>query len=122
MSHRNIIFSLIFTVVCLPAVAGDVDVVNVQIHKSGNRHYDFDVTLKHNDTGWDHYADKWDIVGPDGKVIATRVLFHPHEDEQPFTRSLENVAIPAGITEVTIRGAAKPHGYGGKTQKVKIPN
>lgn len=104
------------------ASAGDVDVVNVQIHKSGNRHYDFDVTLKHNDTGWDHYADKWDILGPDGKVIATRVLYHPHEDEQPFTRSLDNVAIPAGVKSVTIRGGAKPHGYGGKTMTVKLPD
>lgn len=115
------ILSLVLFVFTSRAFAGDVDVANVHISKSGNNHYDFDVTLKHADSGWDHYADKWDVQGPDGKIYGTRVLFHPHVDEQPFTRSLEDVAIPADVKEVTVRAHAKPHGYGGKTQTVKLP-
>ncbi len=104
-----------------PVFAGDVDVEDVHVSKSGDNHYDFDVTLRHADSGWDHYADKWDVQGPDGKIYATRVLYHPHVSEQPFTRSLEDVAIPAEVKEVSVRAHAKPHGYGGKTKTVKLP-
>ena len=38
-------------------------------------------------TGWEHYANKWDVVGPDDTILGTRVLLHPHVNEQPFTRS-----------------------------------
>ena len=45
-----------------------------------------DVTVRTNDdAGWDHYADKWIVEGPDGAVYGERVLAHPHENEQPFT-------------------------------------
>lgn len=47
----------------------------------------FDVTLSHDDTGWDHYADGWRVELADGTVLGTRVLAHPHVNEQPFTRS-----------------------------------
>ena len=34
------------------------------------------MTVRHADTGWDHYADKWDVVAPDGAVLAeTRGTF-----------------------------------------------
>ena len=75
--------------------------------------YSFSVTVQHADTGWDHYADAWDVVGPDGKIIATRTLYHPHVNEQPFTRSLGNVTIPDGVTQVTLRAHDSVHGYGG---------
>lgn len=107
----------------MPAYAGDVDVIDVAVMQNDDveGHYDFDVTLKHDDTGWQHYADKWEILDPSGKILATRVLWHPHIGEQPFLRTLVNVTIPAGIKQVTIRGHAKPHGYGGKTKTVTLP-
>ena len=43
------------------------------------------VTVQHADTGWDHYADAWEVLAPDGTVLGTRTLLHPHTDEQPFT-------------------------------------
>ena len=95
------------------AFAGEVDVVDARAVKAADGSYRFDVTLRHADEGWEHYADAWDVVGPDGTVLATRVLYHPHVDEQPFTRSLSGVQVPAGVTHVTIRGHDKVHGYGG---------
>ena len=103
------------------ALAGEVDVVGVKVRKGAPGVYSFDVTLKHADTGWKHYADKWDVVGPDGKVLGTRVLFHPHEHEQPFTRSLGGVKIPADVKTVMIRGHDLVHGYGGIEMKVTLP-
>jgi hypothetical protein len=46
---------------------------------------------------------------------------HPHENEQPFTRSLTGVAIPDGVTEVTIRAHDSVDGYGGKEFTVALP-
>jgi hypothetical protein len=95
-----------------PVRAGEADVVDVAVRASGGA-YNFDVTVRHADTGWEHYADKWDVVAMDGTVLATRTLLHPHVGEQPFTRSLGNVRVPAGATEVRIRAHDKVHGYGG---------
>ena len=104
--------------------ADDVDVIDVKITASSSNskgQYRFSVTLKHPDTGWDHYADKWQVVGPDGTVYGTRVLAHPHVDEQPFTRSLDRVEIPEGVKQVTIRGGDNLGSTGGKTMTVDVP-
>ena len=104
-----------------PVWAGEADVVDVQASKTSSATYSFDVTVQHADTGWDHYADKWEVLGPDGKVLGTRVLMHPHVNEQPFTRSLSGVQIPPGVKTVTVRAHDKVHGWGGKTMSVDLP-
>ena len=102
-----------------PALAGEADVVAVKASVSGNG-WRFDVTVRHDDTGWDHYADAWRVVGPDGTVYGTRTLFHPHVGEQPFTRSLSGVEIPAGVTAVTVEAHDLVHGWGGTTVEVAL--
>lgn len=102
------------------AQAGQADVLNVAVVQQGDS-YRFDVTVAHQDTGWDHYADAWEVVGPDGKVLGVRTLFHPHVDEQPFTRSLTGVKIPAGVDRVTVRAHDKVHGWGGAEVTVDVP-
>jgi len=109
----------IFTYSLPAAIAGEADIVGVEAHESGGK-WRFEVTVRHDDTGWHHYADKWDIVGPDGTVYGTRVLAHPHVDEQPFTRSLSGVEIPEGVEEVEIRAHDSVHGYGGITMKIPL--
>ncbi|WP_282608170.1 hypothetical protein [Pelagibius sp. Alg239-R121] len=104
----------------LPAQAGGADVVGVEAVQDNAGKWRFNVTVAHADEGWDHYANKWDIVAPDGTVLGTRVLHHPHENEQPFTRSLGGVEIPADITEVTLRANDSQHGYEGKPLAVKL--
>jgi hypothetical protein len=103
------------------AVAGEADVVDARVTRQSDGTYSFEVSVRHDDTGWDHYADAWQVVGPDGTVLATRVLLHPHETEQPFTRSLVGAAIPEGIRAVTLRAHDKVHGYGGITVEVELP-
>jgi hypothetical protein len=104
------------------AFAGEADVVEARIVPEASGTYRFDVTVRHDDEGWGHYADGWEIVASDGSVLATRTLLHPHVDEQPFTRSLSGVELPQGISEVTIRAHDKVHGYGGEEVAVPIPN
>jgi hypothetical protein len=103
------------------ARAGEADVVDVEITRTGDGTYRFDVAVRHADTGWDHYADAWEVLTPDGTVLGTRTLLHPHENEQPFTRSLTGVAIPAGISSVTVRAHDSVDGYGGEELTVSLP-
>ena len=104
------------------ALAGEADVVGVKVTKTGEETFRFDVTVKHADTGWEHYADKWDVVAPDGRVLGTRVLHHPHVEEQPFTRSLSGVKIPASVARVTVRAHDKVDLYGGVEKTVEVPH
>jgi hypothetical protein len=103
------------------AQAGEADVVAAEATESPNGTWRFDVTVRHDDEGWDHYADAWDVLTLDGEVLATRKLLHPHEYEQPFTRSLSGVEIPDGVEEVEVRAHDSVHEYGGITLKVTLP-
>ena len=104
------------------AGAGKADVIAATIEPSTDgRRFNLSVTLRHDDSGWDHYANRWEVVGPDGRVLATRTLYHPHVDEQPFTRSLANVDIPMPITWIKIRGHDLVHGLGGREVTLSVP-
>ena len=75
----------------------------------------FDVTVRHNDEGWDHYADAWQVIDPDsGEILGERILAHPHDNEQPFTRSQSGIAIPAALTRILVRAKCNVHGFGGR--------
>jgi hypothetical protein len=104
-----------------PVIAGEADVVGVRVQSSVDRVFSFDVTIRHADEGWKHYADAFEIVHPDGKVLGTRVLFHPHVNEQPFTRSLGGVRIPVGVSAIIVRAHDKVHGLGEKVQRISLP-
>ncbi len=71
--------------------------------------------------GWEDYADGWDVVTPDGTVLKpdpdspfTRLLLHPHVDEQPFTRSQTGIVVPPGIESVSVRAHDLVDVYGGR--------
>lgn len=101
------------------AMAGDAAVVGAKATWSGGT-WRFDVTLKHGDTGWEHYADAWRVVSSDGTVYGTRTLYHPHVEEQPFTRSLSGVAIPEGVSAVQIQAKDSVHGWNKTTVTVQL--
>ena len=103
-----------------PAWAGDADVIRAMFERRANGLYDFDVTVRSKDTGWDRYADRIEVLAPDGTVLATRVLFHPHDDEQPFTRDVAEVRVPRGVDRVRIRAHFKPTGYNGDVLEVRL--
>ena len=78
--------------------AGNADVLPVRAVQDADGTWTFHVTVEHPDTGWEDYADGWDIVLPSGEIINpdpetrfTRLLLHPHESEQPFTRSQSGI-------------------------------
>jgi hypothetical protein len=101
--------------------AGEADVLAVEVSAVGEHALRFDVTVRHADSGWDHDADAFEVVAPDGAVLGTRTLLHPHVDEQPFTRELTSVTVPDGITEVIDRAHDRVHGWGGDRLRVALP-
>jgi len=100
--------------------ADDAAITDVKITPAGDGVYQVSVTLKHADTGWDHYANRWDVLDEDGNILGSRVLAHPHVNEQPFTRSLR-VEIPASVKVVTIVAADSVHGDNEETVAVEVP-
>jgi len=104
----------------VPALAGEADVIGAVAHRTAAGVYDLDVTIRSRDTGWDRYADRIEVLAPDGKVLAIRVLEHPHQDEQPFTRDVPQVRVPNGINAISIRARFKPVGYDGDVFKLPL--
>ncbi len=115
------------TIVCpllLPpagfAAAGQAGVVSASARCDAASRCEITVTLQHDDEGWSHFADRWEVIDPAGERLATRVLRHPHVQEQPFTRSLRGVQLPATLTHVSIRAHDSVHGHGGAEPRVAV--
>jgi hypothetical protein len=103
------------------AMAGEADVVEVKVTREAAGTFAFDVTVRHADAGWEHYADRWEVIGADGAIHGTRVLAHPHDDEQPFTRIQGGIKVPDGVSQVTVRAHDLVHEFGGKEMTVDLP-
>jgi len=78
-------------------------VLKAQAKLKTNQLFDVAVTIRHPDSGWDHYVNEWIAVDNHGNEIAKRTLYHPHVNEQPFTRNVRDVVIPAEVTKVIIK-------------------
>ena len=127
---------LLFLAACQPTAPsptptindeGNADVVYVKAVQAADSTWTFHVTVSHPDTGWEDYADGWDVLTPDGTVLKpdpespfTRLLLHPHVDEQPFTRSQSDISIPEGVTEVRVRAHDLVDGFGGREVAVDL--
>jgi hypothetical protein len=102
--------------------ANEVEVVNVKANQAKDKTWHFDVTLKHADAGWDHYANEWQVIGADNKILGTRTLYHPHVNEQPFTRSSSGVKIPEGTKSVRVIAKDTVHGLSHKAAEIDLAN
>ncbi len=108
--------------VAVPAIAAadPAQVVDAQAERSGGN-WTITATLSHGDTGWDDYADGWRVLSDGGDVLGTRTLAHPHVDEQPVSRSLSGIAIPAGTGRVMIETSTTATGWGGERYALDLP-
>lgn len=116
---KRVIAAAALILTTLPVFADQAKVEGATARKSGNT-WTFEVTIRHPDTGWDHYADGWRVLDMEGNELGMRVLFHPHENEQPFTRSLDGVKIPAGTTQVQVQARDLPEGWNSGTTIVDL--
>lgn len=118
---RNMAWVAILLLFVFPliGVADAVGIVHVVFRQYGDR-WTVSTTLRHEDSGWDHYADEWRVVDAMGQVLARRVLVHPHEDEQPFTRSESGIRIPAATGVVFVEAHDKVHGWSADRVRVDL--
>lgn len=107
--------------------AGNADVLFVRAVQAADESWTFNVTVQHPDTGWEDYADGWDVLTPNGTVLRpdaesqfTRTLLHPHVEEQPVTRSQSGIVIPLDVTEVRVRAHDIVDGFGGREVVVDL--
>ena len=98
-----------------PVVA---DVLSVQVSGSPGE-YTFAVEVASPDEDCFQYADWWEVVDEDGKLLYRRVLTHSHADEQPFTRSGGPIPIEPG-TMVWVRAHMNIGGYGGAAMQGSV--
>jgi hypothetical protein len=105
----------------------NADVTHVRAVLEQDGTWTFHVTVAHPDTGWEDYVDGWDVVAPDGTVLKvnpedpfTRLLLHPHVDEQPFNRSQRGITIPEEVTQVVVRAHDILAGFGGQEVLVDL--
>lgn len=115
---------ILFPLFCIalsagPALAEAPRIIAVEASRAGMG-WRIDVTLSHSDTGWDHYADSWEVLDADGNRLGIRKLMHPHVTEQPFSRSLFDVMVPDGTREVYIRARCSISGWGKDTVAVRL--
>jgi len=95
------------------AYSGEADVLAAEATQSADGTWTFTVTVKHDDAGWDHYADAWVVLSPNEEKLGERILLHPHDLEQPFTRSASGIRIPDDLDSVIIRARDSVHEFGG---------
>jgi hypothetical protein len=133
---KGLALSALFALVSTPAAAQSTakpkqkinaaqqhpDVVDVKVRLARDgKLFDFDVTLSSPYDTPERYADAFRVSNGKGLTYGERILLHDHKDEQPFTRDLYEVDIPAGAKEVVVQGRDRKYGYGGKTLTVKLP-
>ncbi len=87
------------------------DVISVKASGASGAYY-FDVGVRSTETGCRQYADWWEVVSEEGRLLYRRVLLHSHVDEQPFVRGGGPVAIQPS-TVVWVRAHMNAGGYGG---------
>lgn len=107
------------------APAGDDEcahVIAATIEPSGEGQFTVSATVRSDDTGWEKYADLWEVRTVDGEVLGQRVLAHPHENEQPFTRSVGGVEIPGDVAEVVVIAHDLVAGFCGESVTIGVPH
>jgi len=115
---KSLIVYAVILLACNPTEMSREEMADViKVEASGNTgSYTFNVTIKSPDTGCDQYADWWEVISPDGRLLYRRILAHSHVNEQPFTRSGGKVDVAPDQT-VIVRAHMNNTGYGGAAMR-----
>ena len=125
-----IVLSLIYLISCSTTNAKTIanpiknlakaEVISVTTSGKENS-YTFSIGIKSPDLGCKQYANWWEVVSEDGKLIYRRILGHSHVNEQPFVRSGGKVKITKDQI-VIIRAHMNTSGYGVKAYRGSVNN
>jgi len=116
------LLAIILISVCASnVVASEVQILSVQPDCNKKHQCRFNVTLKHADSGWKHYANYWQVVDMSGKILVERTLYHPHVNEQPFTRSSSPVLLSRHIKQVLVKAGDNVDGLNSQAYLLRLP-
>lgn len=97
------------------------DVLKVELTRTSGDTFTAAVTISSPYDSTEQYADGWRVLDEDGNTLGEHTLGHDHASEQPFTRTQNNLKIPADVKKVTVEGRDQQNGFGGKTVTVEVP-
>jgi hypothetical protein len=100
------------------AIRVQADILSVEVSGTPGS-YHFSVGILSPDSGCEQYADWWEVLSEDGKLIYRRILLHSHVNEQPFSRSGGPIGIDPA-TVVIVRAHMNPAGYEGVSMKGSV--
>lgn len=95
------------------------DIVDVEVTGTAPT-FSFAVTVSSPYDTPERYADAFRVRGEDGTEYGVTELTHDHAGEQPSTRALSGVTLPAGVTSVVVEGRDQANGWGGGTRTVDL--
>ncbi len=124
ITRRHCLGCALVALIALPASADEAkfpDVLSVKVQARPGNTFDFDVTVSSPYDSAQRYADGFRVLALDGKVLGERKLWHDHAGEQPFTRDLYGVTVPAGQRSVVVEARDQKYGWGGKRVEVSLP-
>lgn len=79
------------------------------------------VTLKHRDSGWDHFATGLAVLAPDGSRIGSLDLTRPNVGKSRFTARITGLKVPPGTEFVLIRSRCSLVGWAAEPVRVDLP-
>ncbi len=122
MNHslKSFIILISISTISLSSFAGQAIIEKVEASCNYKRICKFNVTIRHADEGWSHFANGWQIFTPAGELLGHRALAHPHVNEQPFTRSISRVKIPASVDTVILKAHDSVHGESERKYVLKL--
>ncbi len=97
-------------------------VIAVELVETAPGTFNVSATVRSNDVTGVSYADAWEVRDLDGAVLGTRVLTHPHTNEQPCPRSLSSVSIGATVLHVEVEAKDSVDGFCGSGLVVEVPH
>lgn len=97
------------------------EVVDARFDSIGATTWSVRVTISSPYDTPERYADAWRVLTLEGDVLGERQLTHDHATEQPFTRALNNVDIPAGTDVVVIEARDLINGWSGDRVEFALP-
>lgn len=103
--------------VAASAAAGEVEIMDVEFRISGKA-WDVRAMLRHQDSGWEHYADALRVVMDDGVELGSVIFEAPHVGEDVFKPAIRGVFIPQGVMTVYVEAHDNVHGW--SRQRVKV--
>ena len=116
---RQISYSLAAALVAMPLVADEPRIRDATACKSGMS-WRVDVTLEHPDSGWDHYADGWEVLDADGNRLGYRGCITRMSTSSPLPARSPISTCPTARAKIHIRAHCSVDGWGEETFRIDI--